>query len=71
MNTKSKSQDRRLVSSEPHELRYAGNKVGEGGKAAVIGAKQRLGRATSRKRVMEVASAMAGHPLDRDDARTV
>jgi hypothetical protein len=43
--------DRSRVSSQKHEVSYAGRKV-RGGAAAVRKAKKTLGRTTSRKKVM-------------------
>ena len=47
----SRSSDRQRVSSQPHEIKYAGRKV-RGGPAAVREAKSALGRTTSRPKVM-------------------
>jgi hypothetical protein len=55
MHTKSNSRDRRLISSQPHELKYAGGKLGAGGKEAIVSAKKTLGRQTSRTKVMAEA----------------
>lgn len=55
MAKKSTSQDRKRISSQKHELSYAGKKV-KGGRAAVVKAKKALGRTTSRKKVMAKAS---------------
>jgi hypothetical protein len=54
MPTKSLSQDRRRISSEKHEISYAGRKV-KGGPAAIRSAKKKLGRVTSRSKVMAKA----------------
>ena len=47
--------DRGRVSSQRHEIAYAGKKLGKGGAARVRKAKQALGRKTSRKAVMSRA----------------
>jgi hypothetical protein len=47
--------DRARVSSQRHEISYAGKKVGKGGAARVRKAKEALGRKTSRKAVMKRA----------------
>jgi hypothetical protein len=47
--------DRGRVSSQRHEVSYAGKKVGKGGAARVRKAKEALGRKTSRKAVMKRA----------------
>ena len=49
--------DRARVSSQKHEISYAGSKLGKGGSAKVRKAKQALGRKTSRKAVMSRARA--------------
>jgi hypothetical protein len=48
---KSISRDRPRISSQKHEIAYAGRKV-SGGTPAVRRAKQALGRTTSRAKVM-------------------
>jgi len=57
--TKSLSRDRGLVSSEKHEIAYAGRQLGKKGKAAVTEAKKELGRTASRKKVMSRARTLA------------
>jgi hypothetical protein len=47
--------DRGRVSSQRHEISYAGKKVGRNGAARVRKAKKSLGRKTSRKTVMSRA----------------
>ena len=47
--------DRARVSSQPHEISYAGKKLGKGGTSRVRKAKQSLGRTTSRSAVMKKA----------------
>ena len=47
--------DRGRVSSQKHEINYAGRKVGKRGAARVRTAKKSLGRRTSRKAVMSRA----------------
>lgn len=47
----SRSSDRKRISSQSHEIRYAGRKV-RGGSAAIREAKSDLGRTTSRAKVM-------------------
>jgi hypothetical protein len=54
MATKSVSRDRARVSSQKHELSYAGKNV-RGGAAAIREAKEGLGRSTSRSKVMAKA----------------
>lgn len=54
--TKSLSQDRKRISSEKHEVSYAGKKLGKNGAAAIRKAKSKLGRATSRAKVMRAAA---------------
>jgi hypothetical protein len=49
--TKSTASDRKRVSSQSHEISYAGRKV-RGGSAAIERAKSDLGRTTSRTKVM-------------------
>lgn len=44
--------DRNRVSSQKHEISYAGSKLGRNGAAKVRQAKKGLGRMTSRKAVM-------------------
>jgi hypothetical protein len=44
--------DRGRISSQRHEIGYAGKKLGRGGAARVRKAKQALGRKTGRKAVM-------------------
>lgn len=55
MRTKSLSRDRRLVSSQPHEIAYAARKLGKNGKAKVVAAKKSLGRTVTRSKVMAAA----------------
>jgi hypothetical protein len=47
--------DRGRISSQSHEIQYAGEKLGKGGAAKVRKAKRGLGRKTSRKAVMKRA----------------
>jgi hypothetical protein len=47
--------DRGRVSSQKHEISYAGSKLGKGGSRKVRSAKKALGRKTSRKAVMSRA----------------
>jgi hypothetical protein len=47
----SRSSDRKRVSNQDHEIKYAGSKV-RGGATAVREAKSELGRSTSRSKVM-------------------
>ncbi|MEO6567229.1 MAG: hypothetical protein ABIO94_00590 [Opitutaceae bacterium] len=56
--TKSRSSDRKRVSSQKHEVSYAGKKLGKNGTAAVRKAKKKLGRTTNRPRVMKTASTL-------------
>jgi hypothetical protein len=49
------SSDRGRVSSQRHEISYAGKKLGKGGAARVRKAKQALGRKTNRPAVMRRA----------------
>jgi hypothetical protein len=49
--------DRGRVSSQRHEVGYAGKKLGKGGAARVRKAKAALGRKTSRSAVMKRARA--------------
>lgn len=56
---KSLSRDRKLVSSQSHEVAYVGKKVGKGGAAAVLKAKKGLGRKTSRAAVMKKAKSIS------------
>jgi hypothetical protein len=49
--TKSTASDRKRISSQSHEISYAGRKV-RGGSAAIERAKSDLGRTTSRTKVM-------------------
>lgn len=49
--------DRSRVSSQPHEISYAGKRLGRGGAARVKKAKSALGRKTSRTAVMKRARA--------------
>lgn len=51
--------DRSRVSSQRHEISYAGKKVGKRGAARVRKAKKALGRKTSRKAVMSRARRTA------------
>ena len=51
--------DRGRISSQSHEVEYAGSKLGKGGTAKVKKAKQALGRKTSRKAVMKRARSTA------------
>lgn len=46
-----RSSDRKRVSSQSHEIRYAGGKV-PGGPGAIRRAKESLGRTTSRPKVL-------------------
>ena len=60
MPTKTKrnvGSDRGRVSSQSHEIEYAGEKLGKGGTAKVRKAKSQLGRKTSRAAVMKKARA--------------
>lgn len=57
MPTKSLSRDRRLISSQPHEIAYAGKKLGKNGKARILAAKKTLGRTVSRAEVMAAAKS--------------
>lgn len=50
--------DRGRVSSQRHEIAYAGKKLGRGGAARVRKAKKSLGRKTGRKTVMARARAV-------------
>ena len=54
--TKSRSSDRKRVSAQKHEISYAGKKLGKNGAAAVRKAKSKLGRTTSRPKVMKAAA---------------
>jgi hypothetical protein len=47
--------DRARISSQRHELSYAGKKLGKGGMKRVRKAKATMGRKTSRKAVMRRA----------------
>jgi hypothetical protein len=49
------SSDRSRVSSQTHEISYAGKKLGKGGATRVRKAKKSLGRTTTRKAVMKRA----------------
>lgn len=49
--------DRGRISSQPHEVNYAGRKLGPGGSKRILKAKSALGRKTSRKAVMKRARA--------------
>jgi hypothetical protein len=49
--------DRSRVSSQRHEVSYAGKKLGRGGAARVRRAKKSLGRTTRRSTVMKRARA--------------
>ena len=49
--------DRSRISSQRHEISYAGKKLGKGGAARVRKAKAALGRKTSRAAVMKRARA--------------
>jgi hypothetical protein len=53
---KSIASDRKRISSQPHEIDYAGRKV-RGGAAAIREAKSGLGRSTSRAKVMARAKS--------------
>ncbi len=55
--TKSLRRDRKLISSQPHEIAYAAKKV-KGGAPAIRKAKSLLGRVTSRAKVIAVAKAL-------------
>ena len=55
MPTKSVSQDRNRISTQKHELSYAGSKT-KGGRKAIVKAKKALGRTTSRKKIMARAA---------------
>lgn len=57
MPIKSLAQDRKRLSSEKHEVAYAGSKLGKGGAAKVRQAKSALGRTTSRAKVMARAKS--------------
>ena len=63
MPTKSPSRnvgsDRGRVSSQSHEIKYAGSKLGKGGAARVRKAKKSLGRKTGRAAVMRRAKSSA------------
>jgi hypothetical protein len=48
--------DRGRVSSQSHEISYAGKKIGKDGATRVRKAKEALGRKTSRKAVMKKAA---------------
>src|SRR5690349_21032496 len=48
---RNRGSDRGRVSSQKHEISYAGSKLGKGGAGKVRRAKQSLGRKTSRKAV--------------------
>ena len=52
MAKKSITQDRKRISAQKHEVDYAGRKLGKGGAAAIRSAKKKLGRTTSRSKVM-------------------
>jgi len=54
MPTQSLSRDRGRVSSQKHEITYAGKKV-LGGSSAVLKVKKTLGRTTARAKVMAKA----------------
>lgn len=56
-NSRAIKSDRARISSQPHELTYAGKKLGQGGTARVRKAKEALGRKTSRKTVLRKARA--------------
>ena len=47
--------DRARISSQTHEVAYAGSQLGKGGAARVRQAKQALGRTASRSRVLRRA----------------
>jgi len=51
--------DRSRVSSQSHEVSYAGKKLGKGGASRVRKAKKALGRKTSRSTVMKKAKQVA------------
>jgi hypothetical protein len=53
--TKSRGSDRKRVSYQKHEVSYAGSKLGKNGAAKVRKAKSKLGRKTSRPKVMKEA----------------
>jgi hypothetical protein len=55
MTTKSITQDRKRISAQPHEIRYAGKKLGGNGSARILAAKSALGRTTSREKIMAKA----------------
>lgn len=55
MATKSLSRDRKLISSQKHEVAYAGKKLGKNGTARILKAKTALGRTASRTKVMAKA----------------
>lgn len=57
---RNRGSDRGRVSSQSHEISYAGKKVGRGGAARVRKAKKALGRRTSRKTVMARARSARG-----------
>ncbi len=57
---KSISSDRQRVSSQEHEIKYAGRKV-RGGADAVREAKSELGRTTSRSKVIARARGNDGN----------
>ncbi|HEX2855600.1 MAG TPA: hypothetical protein VHO24_20360 [Opitutaceae bacterium] len=50
-----RGQDRKRVSSQKHEVSYAGKKVGKNGAKAVRKTKAKRGRTTSRPKVMAEA----------------
>ncbi|WP_438479563.1 ferritin-like domain-containing protein [Oleiharenicola lentus] len=54
---KSTASDRARISSQPHEIAYAGKKV-PGGAAAIRSAKKSLGRVTSRKKILAKARSL-------------
>jgi hypothetical protein len=56
--TKSRSRDRQRVSAQKHEVTYAGKKLGKNGAARVRKAKAKLGRKTSRPKVMKEAGKL-------------
>lgn len=60
MPTKSLARDRRLVSSQPHEIAYTAKTLGKNGRAAIVKAKKALGRNTSRKAVVSKARSLSG-----------
>jgi hypothetical protein len=57
MPIKSIGQDRESISSQKHEIGYAGSKLGKNGTAKVLRAKKALGRTTARSKVMARAKA--------------